>query len=168
MRPPVMVLQPDDGILVAIQAMLAKGTSGAPVIDENNHLVGILTEKDCLRVMSNSFYSGVNRAGKVSDFMSPVKRIVEPGMDLFAVVGAFLNTDFPALPVIEDDKLVGHITRRDALRGIQRWQRITTERISRNAREAHLVQQAPSSIEEMQRIMSSHGKDQIIAVYKKS
>ena len=49
-------LTPDTDVYKAIKVLVAKHASGAPVVDENGMLLGILTEKDCLRVLSRSAY----------------------------------------------------------------------------------------------------------------
>ena len=53
----LITLTRDMDVYFAIGLLLKNRISGAPVIDNDNNLVGILSEKDCLRIFANgSFY----------------------------------------------------------------------------------------------------------------
>jgi predicted transcriptional regulator len=53
----LVTLQPDMPIEVAIQLLLKNRISGAPVVDEDRKLIGVLSEKDCLRIFANGAYN---------------------------------------------------------------------------------------------------------------
>ena len=114
----LITLTKDMDVYFAIGLLLKKRISGAPVIDDNNNLVGILSKKDCLRIFANgSFYD--MPAGPVSEFMTDVVSTVKPNSDLFSVADVFLQHNFRRMPVVKGKKLVGQISRRDVLRAIQ-------------------------------------------------
>ena len=114
----LITLSKDMDVYFAIALLLKNKISGAPVIDNKNILVGILSEKDCLRVFANgSFYN--MPGGTVSSFMSEKVSTLDPNSDLFSAADAFLKHNFRRMPVIEDKVLVGQISRRDVLRAIQ-------------------------------------------------
>jgi CBS domain-containing protein len=105
-------------VYFAIGLLLKNNISGAPVIDNDNNLCGILSEKDCLRIFANgSFYD--MPGGSVSQFMTDVVLTVEATSDLFSVADKFLKHNFRRMPVVKGKKLVGQISRRDVLRAIQ-------------------------------------------------
>ena len=113
----LITLTRDMDVYFAIGLLLKNRISGAPVID-NNNLVGILSEKDCLRIFANgSFYD--MPGGPVSKFMTDVVSTVKPNSDLFSVADVFLQHNFRRMPVVKGKKLVGQISRRDVLRAIQ-------------------------------------------------
>ena len=114
----LITLTRDMDVYFAIGLLLKNRISGAPVIDDNNNLVGILSEKDCLRIFANgSFYD--MPGGTVSNFMTDVVSTVKPNSDLFSVADVFLQHNFRRMPVVKGKKLVGQISRRDVLRAIQ-------------------------------------------------
>ena len=114
----LITLRKDMDVYFAIGLLLKNNISGAPVIDNNNNLCGILSEKDCLRIFANgSFYD--MPGGSVSQFMTNVVLTVEPNSDLFSVADKFLKHNFRRMPVVKGKKLVGQISRRDVLRAIQ-------------------------------------------------
>jgi CBS domain-containing protein len=114
----VATLRPEMDILDAIGFLLEKRVTGAPVVDKSNRLVGILTEKDCLRLVAAGVHGNLPR-GSVATFMSPNPETIPPDMDVYFVAGLFLTRTFRRFLVVEDGRLVGAITRFDILRVIQ-------------------------------------------------
>ncbi len=110
----LVTLSPDVDVFQAIDLLLKNKVSGAPVVDANGALVGVLSEKDCLRVFaSDAFYHLTG--GQVSDFMSREVKTVDPDDDVFKVADLFLKNSFRRLPVVDEGKLVGQVSRRDIL-----------------------------------------------------
>lgn len=114
----VPTLTADTGILEAVDFLLEKHVTGAPVVDAQGCVIGMVTEKDCLRLLTTGMDAEHPR-GTVRDFMSTQVDSVEPGMNVYFVAGLFLRANYRRLPVIEHGKLVGAITRFDILRVIQ-------------------------------------------------
>jgi CBS domain-containing protein len=117
----LVTFRPEMSIFNAIRILLQKQISGAPVVDADGVMVGILSELDCLRVVSSDeFYAGhQEEAGLVGDFMSSPGRTIPPEMGVYAIAHYFVTTSVRRLPVVEDGKLVGQVSRRDVLRGIE-------------------------------------------------
>jgi len=113
----VPTLLPQMEISEAVDFLLQHRRTGAPVVDDDGELVGILTEFDCLRLMTTGADHD-EATGVVADFMSTDVVTIEPGMDMFYVAGLFLRHHFRRLPVLYEGKLVGAITRFDVLRAI--------------------------------------------------
>lgn len=158
-----IVLKPDNDIMLAIDKLVAQRASGAVVVDNDERLVGILTEKDCLRVLSNTAFGGLS-GGKVENYMSTVKRTVSSTMDIFGVAEAFLDTNFTVLPVVDDGKLVGRISRPDMLRAIQELNHETL--LEQRREEVQLRKlQNPRSIEELQNIVASQRPANVAALF---
>ena len=107
-------LAPDTPILDAIKFLLKHRISGAPVVDADGKLVGIISEKDCLKLVAR----GVDNrppTGCVADFMSREVRCIPSNMDIYFAAGRFLAEVFRRFPVVDDGRLVGQISRRDLL-----------------------------------------------------
>ena len=100
--------------------MLKGGITGAAVVDSKERLVGVLSEKDCLRTLVHDAYS-LLPSGKVSDFMTEKPETIYADLDIFTVADKFLQCSYRRLLVVdEDDRLIVQITRRDLLRAIQK------------------------------------------------
>lgn len=112
----VFTLAPDTNIMRAIHLLGEQDLSGMPVVDADNRLVGILTERDCIRTALESGYFD-EITGSVGDFMTlPPIITVTPDDNLLDVAELFATSPFRRCPVIESGRLVGMIARRDVLK----------------------------------------------------
>lgn len=144
-----VTLRPEQKLEDAIRMLVARRASGAPVLDREGQLLGLLTEKDCLRVLANSAY-GESGGGTVVQFMSSIKRIVDADMDLFRIAGVFLESNFPVLPVVENNRLVGRLDRQQMLGHMERFMNAQDVETRRSLHQH--ADGSPSAIETMQRI----------------
>ena len=157
----VLTFSPDDDLFEAMAQLLGNHFAAAPVVDSEQRVLGILTEKDCLRSLSNFAYSDDLEGGKVREFQSSMKESVTPNMDIFGVTNRFLSTNFPLLPVVDDGKLVGVISRRDTLRGVQELRRrLDMDRRKIEETAGHQADR-PRGIEDMQRSAASQSPEQL-------
>ncbi|MCF7904716.1 MAG: CBS domain-containing protein, partial [Candidatus Marinimicrobia bacterium] len=85
---------------------------------EEGKLVGIISQKDCLRILANGVFHDAP-AGAVSQYMTEADMTIGPEMDIFTVTDIFLNTVYRRLPIVENNIVVGQVSRRDILRAIQ-------------------------------------------------
>ena len=110
---------PDEDVYKAIDILLKKGISGAPVI-ERGKLAGMLSEKDCLKVLTHHSLEQMP-AGKVGDFMTTIEiKTIPPEMDIFRITDIFLGTRYRRLPVLEDGHVIGQVSRKDVLHAVHR------------------------------------------------
>jgi CBS domain-containing protein len=108
---------PETDIHEAIKLLISEQISGAPVVDDTGCLVGFLSEKDCFKVaFGTSYYQ--DRAGRVSDYMTRSVITVTADADIITVVEMFLRGPHRRFPVVLGDRVVGVISRRDALRAL--------------------------------------------------
>lgn len=164
----VLTFAPDQDLFEAIAQLLKHSFAAAPVVDGDERLVGMLTEKDCLRVLSNVAYDEDLEGGKVRDYQSPIRIVCEPGMDIFGVADRFLACNFPLLPVVEGDKLVGVISRRDTLRGVQAL-RDRLDRAHQKFQEvAGRQADRPRSIEGLQQAAANTSKAQLTNLMRRT
>lgn len=111
-------LSPDTPILDAVDFLLEHHVTGAPVVNAEGRLVGMLSERDCLKLLAKGMDEDLE-SRHVSDFMISEVISIPPDMDMYWVAGIFLGSTVRRLPVVENGKLVGAITRFDILRVIQ-------------------------------------------------
>ncbi len=111
----LVTFTPDTNIHEAIRILLDKRLSGAPVVDADGALVGVLSKKDCLKIVLSSRYHD-DRGGPVRDFMSEPVETLDAGQDLVSAAQHFLGSHFRRFPVIRNGRLVGQISRYDILK----------------------------------------------------
>jgi len=115
-----LTLPPDMEIYRATHMLIDKDVSGAPVLDKHGRLVGVLTERDCMRVaMQGSYYA--EPAGLVEDFMSKNPQWIGPEQSVLTVAELFINGKFKRYPVVDNGRLVGVISRRDVMRAMGKY-----------------------------------------------
>lgn len=117
----VQTISPDADIMEAVDFLLEKRVTGALVANAKGELAGILTEKDCLRLLTHGDQRGEAPHGKVKDFMTTGVQSIPPTMDIYYCAGLFMNVSFRRFPVVENGRLVGAVTRFDLLRAVHRY-----------------------------------------------
>jgi CBS domain-containing protein len=113
----VVTLHPDMEILRATQVLIGSDVSGAPVLDQHGRLVGVLTERDCLRVVLHAGYYG-EPGGLVRDYMTREPVSVNPDDTILELAERFIQEGYRRYPVVDGGRLVGLISRRDVMRAM--------------------------------------------------
>ena len=109
---------PETKVFDALEVLLRKRYSGAPVVDASGELVGVLSEADLMRVAVQGSYHE-DTSGLVGDYMSTNVVTLSSDMDLYSVAEMFVKHHYKRFPVVRDGKLVGMISRRDVLQGVE-------------------------------------------------
>lgn len=113
----LVTFDPDSFILAAAHTLIKRDISGAPVVDRYGQIVGILTERDCMRVAIQAEFYGTPE-GRVKEFMSSDVKSVGPDESILDVAEMFIDGTYKRYPVIENGRLVGQISRRDVMRAL--------------------------------------------------
>ncbi|MEN6334437.1 MAG: CBS domain-containing protein [Phycisphaerales bacterium] len=98
-------------LLEAAEILVTHGITGLPVVDDSMRLLGILSEKDVLRLLDSS----PSRAWRVRDVMTPDVVSFNLDDDLFDVCKCLANNSFRRVPVLDRGRLVGIISRADLI-----------------------------------------------------
>lgn len=114
----LVTLGPDMSAPDAAELLLKNGISGAPVVDSEGRLLGLLSEYDCLRAVSAADYEmdAHDVIESVRDLMTQDVHTIPPDMGLFSIAHEFVQLRVRRFPVVEEGHLIGQVSRRDALR----------------------------------------------------
>ena len=115
-----VTLTPEMAIRQAAHVLIEKDISGAPVLDKHGRLVGVLTERDCMRVAMQADYHG-EPGGLVGEYMSKNPQWVGPEQSILTLADLFINGRFHRYPVVDNGRLVGVISRRDVMRAMGKY-----------------------------------------------
>ena len=110
-------LSPQMEVMAAINQLVKHHISGAPVVNAEGELVGMLSEMDCMQVGLIAA-EDTCVAGPVSQFMKTEVVSVSPEDSLTQIAQLFLSKPFRRYPVMEGKKLLGQISRSDVLKAI--------------------------------------------------
>ena len=105
---------PDDDIVEAMRILLDQGFSGAPVVDGQGKLCGILSQKDCFEIIYRTAYHQ-DWGGQVEQYMSREIEHLSADCSVVEAAEKFLSSSYRRFPVLQDGELVGLICRRDLL-----------------------------------------------------
>ena len=109
---------PDTNVVEAMDSFLKNRISGAPIVDAEGNMVGILSEVDLMQVVvQDSYYD--ESIGIVSDYMRTEVDTIDPEMDIYTLAEKFIKEHRRRYPVVSNGKLVGQISRRDVLRAAE-------------------------------------------------
>jgi CBS domain-containing protein len=114
----LVTFKPDTDVLDAVHVLVQNRIAGAPVVDDAGNLIGMLSELDCMKVALHAGYHG-DWGGPISDFMTDGVQTVDADMSIIDLAEVFIDSRFRRFPVMENNRLVGQISRRDVLRALE-------------------------------------------------
>lgn len=115
MNPSVITIGPNATVGEAIHILLEKRISGLPVVNDNGDLVGVITEFALLAAA----YDGKVRNDPVSKHMTKQVLAVDENASIQSIADMFIIHRVRRVPVMQVNKLVGQISRRDVLRAVE-------------------------------------------------
>ena len=114
--------RPGMDLLALVDLLLIQGISGAPVVDQDGKLVGMISEQDCLRKILVGTYQG-DIGGRVEDAMTSPVETVKMGASIVEVAEQMLVTNRRRFPVVDlEGRLKGQISRRDLLKAVRAYE----------------------------------------------
>jgi predicted transcriptional regulator len=125
MTPPGIVLRPEMNLFRAIPIKVKHNITGCPVTDSNAKLLGILSELDCMKVIaSDTFYADDYTSDiLVSHYMTTDVLTIAADTGIFRIANFFFEHTLRRIPVLEEGRLIGQITRREVLKGIHQMRK---------------------------------------------
>jgi CBS domain-containing protein len=150
MKTDVLTLKPTDTLNEAVKKFAEMDIHGAPVVDEENKIIGILTEKDILselktkttklslvfpssHALGMTFQESITKQEVREAFKevgeTPVSEVMNTNVistspdDLLVEIAVkMVNENVHRLPVVENGEVVGFITRADIIKGLAETQ----------------------------------------------
>jgi CBS domain-containing protein len=132
MSSPVITVRPDTSVHAAAALLVAHGFTAVPVVAAEGVVVGIATEADLVRgrVMPDDWAGEQPPEPTLAMVMTAPPLSFRPEDDLADVVSQMLDHNIRTVPIIDDGRLVGIISRRDVLRLVARRE-LTSEDVWR-------------------------------------
>jgi CBS domain-containing protein len=113
-----MILFTKDQSIIEVVDMLIKfRVSGGPVVDEHKRVIGVISEGDCVKQISESrYYNMPMEDTSVEKYMSKEVETMSPDLNLFDAANLFLKSKRRRFPVVENGKIIGIVSQKDILR----------------------------------------------------
>jgi len=116
MQTNLITVSGDTSISETIDILATNKITGMPVVEDDMKLIGIISEKDVLsiayRIMSGTS-DAVTNTRKARDIMTANVVSFRPDDNLADICQCFVNKPFRRVTILQDDKLVGLISRKD-------------------------------------------------------
>lgn len=130
MTSPVTTVRPDTTIKEAARLLASRGFTALPVVDDEDRLVGIVTEADLVRGRIQRdprarIASGYQEPAdpvttSVAEVMTTPVTTMGPGTDVAEVAAALLDAKQRCMPIVDGSRVVGVVTRRDIVATVAR------------------------------------------------
>ncbi len=98
----------------AVEALLECGVTGLPVVEDDMTLVGMITEKDVLKLLP----ARIDESATVEQFMSHEVVSFEVDANLIEICECLIHSRFRRVPIVSQGKLKGVISRKDIIKYI--------------------------------------------------
>ena len=113
----LITFTPNQTIESVMSAIIKHRISGGPVVNEKNELIGVISEGDCIKQISESRYYNMPMQDKtIEKHMAINVETIDGNMNIFDAANKFLNAKRRRFPIVENGKLVGQISQKDVLK----------------------------------------------------
>jgi len=111
----VITVTPDQDLFEVIGLLVKNKISGAPVVDRNGKYLGVFSEKSSISLLMDAFERGTP-THRIEGFVDADAKTVTPDCGLLSIAQMFMSTHYRRVPVLENGKVIGLISRRDVLK----------------------------------------------------
>jgi len=114
----LITFKAEDSLDHVIAQLIANKISGGPVVNNKNELIGIISETDCIKHISESKYYNMpsDTNNTVGKYMVTDVDIIDKNMNIFDAAFKFISSRRRRFPVIDNGKLIGQLSQKDVLK----------------------------------------------------
>lgn len=113
----LITFKPNQSIEDVIQSLIKNKISGGPVVNDNNELVGIISEGDCIKQLSESRYYNMPMDNlSIEKYMIKNVETIDGEMNIFDAASKFIKAKRRRFPIVLNGKLIGQISQKDVLK----------------------------------------------------
>ena len=110
MKSPAIAVRPDETVKKALEIMKNEGINGTPIIDDENHVIGIIVKADIYRFLIDP---GHYDTCPVEWVMTKEVVNVDADEDILEAAKKLRQKNIIAMPVLDDGVLVGTVSLED-------------------------------------------------------
>ncbi|TXD50065.1 CBS domain-containing protein [Polaribacter sp. IC073] len=114
----LITFKEEDSLDHVIEQLITHKISGGPVVNDKNELVGIISETDCIKHISESKYYNMpsDTNNTVGKYMVRGVDTIDKNMNIFDAAFKFISSHRRRFPVVENGKLIGQLSQKDVLK----------------------------------------------------
>tara|TARA_B100001093_G_scaffold209234_1_gene200976 strand:+ start:135 stop:602 length:468 start_codon:yes stop_codon:yes gene_type:complete len=115
----LVVFSPEDSIFEVMRKFIRHKISGGPVVNKRGAIIGVISEADLMKEISDSRYFNMPIIDKtVRHFMNKNVQTIQSSFSIFEAASLFHKTSRRRFPVVENSNLVGQISRKDIVKAV--------------------------------------------------
>ena len=118
MNTDVVTVEKGTPVREALDKLVKYNVTGLPVVDDQNHVIGIISEIDILALaisVNEKLYHSTDNQLLAEDFMTSPAVTIDANESLAALCSCLMKNEFRRLPVLLENQLIGIITRKDII-----------------------------------------------------
>ena len=113
----LITFSPEQSVLEVMNMLIKNKISGGPVVNENCELLGIISEGDCMKQISESRYYNMPMEDMIVEkYMAKEVETIDGNMNVFDAANKFIDSKRRRFPIVENGKLIGQISQKDVLK----------------------------------------------------
>ncbi len=113
----LIIFHPKQSVLDVMDKLIKNKISGGPVVNEKHELIGIISEGDCIKQISESrYYNQPMDNLTVDSHMIKNVETIDGDLNIFEAAEKFLQSKRRRFPILKDGKLIGQISQKDILK----------------------------------------------------
>ncbi|WP_405200272.1 CBS domain-containing protein [Christiangramia sp. LLG6405-1] len=117
----LITFRENENIMDVVEKLIKHGISGGCVVNERNELLGIISEGDCMKQISDSRYYNMPMTDlTVGKRMISNVETIDGNMNVLDAAKIFIEKRFRRFPIVENNQLIGQISQRDVLKAALR------------------------------------------------
>ena len=113
----LITFKPEQSVLYVMEKLIKHRISGGPVVNDKGELVGIISEGDCIKQLSESRYFNMPmKETKVENHMIKNVETIDENLNIFDAANKFLKSKRRRFPILKNGILIGQISQKDILK----------------------------------------------------
>ncbi|RAV30422.1 CBS domain-containing protein [Sinomicrobium soli] len=112
----LVTFSPEQTLLEVMEGFMKNRITGAPIVDDRGKLIGIISDSDCMKQISEGRYFNMPICDMtVGKYMSTDVMTIAADANIFDAASQFYRTRHRRFPVVENGYLIGQISRKDVM-----------------------------------------------------
>ena len=108
--------KPEQTLLETMETLGRNEITGGPVVNDSYELVGMISESDCMKQLSQSRYFNMPMSSEtVEKYMTTSIETIDSNASIFDAAEQFSKSPYKRFPVMDQGKLVGQISQHDII-----------------------------------------------------
>lgn len=113
----LITFSPDQSIESVMQSLIKYRISGGPVTNSDNELIGIISESDCIKQISESrYYNMPMQDVTIEKYITKNVDTIDGNLNIFDAASLFAQSPRRRFPIVKNGILVGQISQKDVLK----------------------------------------------------